>query len=423
MNSTRLFKLRGVVQHYDWGGFDFIPKLLGHSHPSTAPCAELWMGSHANGPSLVQTETGWASLPELIAHGPRGILGEAVAARFNDRLPYLLKVLDARKMLSIQAHPTLGQAAAGFAAEEQAKLAIHAPTRNYKDRNHKPEVHVALTDFWMLHGFRPLEEIASTLETLVELHPLMPDFRSRLQSAGNDVAMRMNLLRALYEIVMTLPQVAVDRMLNSLVRRLKSQPTADKDHPDFWAARAAREFPLPDEHRDRGIISIYLLNLVHLKPGEATYQPAGTLHAYLEGVNVELMANSDNVLRGGLTPKHVDVPELLRILRFSDGPAEIIPGRKISVGEIVYPTRAAEFELSRIELTNRQSYQSRKRMGPDILVVVNGQATAHTRNQSLSLKAGESFLAPPAVYYTIEAASDPVVVFRASTPSEEQTAE
>jgi len=420
MNSSRLFKLQGVVQHYDWGGFDFIPKLLGRSHPSPKPCAELWMGSHGNGPSLVQNGEYLFPLPDLIASAPEEILGKSVATRFQNRLPYLFKVLDARKMLSIQAHPTLGQAAAGFEAEEKAGVPITAPTRNYKDRNHKPEVHVALTDFWMLHGFRPLEEIADTLDGVVELCPLMSDFRERLLTAGSDSAMRAMLLRGLYERIMTMPQDEVDQLLNPLLRRLKKRPTADKDVPDFWAARAAREFPLPDGHRDRGIFSIYLLNLVRLKPGEATYQSAGTLHAYLEGVNVELMANSDNVLRGGLTPKNIDVPELLRVLNFNDGKAEIIQSRVVSEMETVFPTPAAEFELSRIQLGDRQSFRSGIRNGPDILIVLSGTVTARCENESLQLKAGEIMLAPQTTSYTLETTGKSVVVFKASIPSTSQ---
>ena len=418
MKSSGLLKLQGVVQHYDWGGFDFILKLLGQSHPSGKPCAELWMGSHANGPARVQSGERLIPLPDLIASAPKEILGESVADRFENRLPYLFKVLDARKMLSIQAHPTLEQAAAGFQAEEDARVPITAPTRNYKDRNHKPEVHVALTDFWMLHGFRPLEEIADTLETVVELRPLMPDFRERLITAGSDPAMRAMLLRGLYERIMTMPQDGVDQLLNPLLRRLNKQPTADKDNPDFWAARAAREFPLPDGHLDRGIFSIYLLNLVRLKPGEATYQPAGTLHAYLEGVNVELMANSDNVLRGGLTPKNIDVPELLRVLNFSDGKAEIIRGKNASAVERIFPTPAAEFELSRIQLGNKQDFLSGIRNGPDILIVLDGTVMARSGTDSLQLKVGEIMLAPQTTSYALETTGESAVVFKASTPPE-----
>jgi mannose-6-phosphate isomerase class I len=235
-------------------------------------------------------------------------------------------------MLSIQVHPTKEQAAAGFARENAAGIDLGAAERNYKDDNHKPEVAVALTDFWMLHGFRPLDQIAEALRKVPELCSSMPDFSARLVRAGDVTQARRDLLRDLYRAVMTMPQEHVDLLLNALVERLASGAWSDKDGPDYWVARAAETFPPVGRHRDRGIFSIYLLNLVHLRPGQGTFQPAGTLHAYPEGVTVELMASSDNVLRGGLTRKHVDVSELMGILSFDDGtPQGLDPGpRRIS---------------------------------------------------------------------------------------------
>ena len=417
MKTTGIFRIKGVVQHYDWGGFDSIPALLGQPHPSTKPCAELWLGAHGGGPSIVESREGGLSLAELIHSSPGEVLGERVAERFQNLLPYLFKVLDARKMLSIQAHPTIAQAQAGFEAEEAAGISLKAPTRNYKDRNHKPEVHVALTDFWMLHGFRPLEEIAASLQNVPELRTLRPDFGTQLQAA--DPSARAALLRELYERVMTMSQAEVDGFLNPLIARLEKESPANKDLPDFWALRAAREFPLPDGHRDRGIFSIYLLNLVRLKPGQATYQSAGTLHAYLEGVNVELMANSDNVLRGGLTPKNVDVPELMRVVRFDEGKVEIIHGRDAGNGETVFPTPAEEFELSRIQCGPGEVYQCGQRNGPDILIVMEGEITASSHGETLQLKAGESFFAPQSSSYEINCQSGTAVVFKASVPRAE----
>jgi mannose-6-phosphate isomerase len=417
MKTKGLFKLKGVVQHYDWGGFDFIPALLGQAHFSSSPCAELWLGAHDGGPSVVESPDGPVPLPELIAAAPDQILGASVADRFENLLPYLFKVLDARKMLSIQAHPTIAQARAGFEAEEAAGISIKASTRNYKDRNHKPEVHVALTDFWMLHGFRPLEEIAESLRSVQELQPLMPDFSERLALAGNDAAARSSLLRELYARAMTIPQAEVDSLLNPLISRLEKNSPTNKDLPDFWAARAAREFPLSDGHRDRGIFSIYLLNLVRLQPGEATYQSAGTLHAYLEGVNVELMANSNNVLRGGLTPKNVDVAELMRVLRFDEGKVDIIHGRDAGNGETVFATPAAEFELSRLQCSKDKEYHSGTRIGPDILIVMEGEVRATADGDKLQINKGESFFASQDCSYEITSQSESAVVFKASVPS------
>ena len=417
MKTTGLFKLTGTVQHYDWGGFDFIPALLGEPHPSPKPCAELWLGAHAGGPSLVDSPDGAVPLPQLISASPDRVLGAAVATRFQNTLPYLLKILDARKMLSIQAHPTIAHAQAEFAAEEARGIALSDPKRNYKDKNHKPEVHVALTDFWMLHGFRPLEEIAANLRDVAELRELMLDFGERLSQAGHDAAARTSVLKNLYARAMTMPQDEVDSILSPLIERLEKQASTSKEEPDFWAARAAREFPLPGGHLDRGIFSIYLLNLVRLNPGEATYQSAGTLHAYLEGVNVELMANSDNVLRGGLTPKNVDVPELMRVVRFDEGHAAIIPGQDAGNGETLFSTPAEEFELSRLNCLPERPYRRTHRSGPDILIVLKGEVVASCAHGEVRLKSGESLFATQDADYTLAVQGEPATVFKASVPS------
>ena len=156
----RLLPLAGAVQHYDWGGREFIPSLLGRANPGGLPFAELWFGAHPRGPATVVVDGAPVGLDALVAAAPVEVLGESDARRFGGRLPYLLKILDARTMLSLQAHPSLAQARAGFARENDAGIPLEAPTRTYRDDRHKPEVHAALTDFWMLHGFRPLDEIA-----------------------------------------------------------------------------------------------------------------------------------------------------------------------------------------------------------------------------------------------------------------------
>jgi mannose-6-phosphate isomerase len=177
-------------------------------------------------------------------------------------------------MLSIQAHPTVAQAKDGFARENAEGVPIDAGSRNYKDATHKPEIGVALTDFWMLHGFRPLEQIAETLDRTAELGPLMPAFSQRLKAAGHDHETRRGLLRELYSNVMTMPQQQVDLLLDELLVRLQEKTPTSKEGPDYWALRAAESFPLTGGHRDRGIFSVYLLNLVHLQPGQGTFQPA-----------------------------------------------------------------------------------------------------------------------------------------------------
>ncbi len=362
--SGAALRIHGRVQHYEWGGYDFIPALLGLENRERRPFAELWLGAHRSAPALA--EVGRERVPlDRLAPG----------------LPYLLKVLDARSMLSIQAHPDKAQAEAGFARENAAGVPLDAPQRNYRDDNHKPEVHVALTDLWMLHGFRRLEDVG-------DLREAAPAARS---------------VKELYTELMTMPQTRVDAWLGRLSERLERERPASKDDPDYWALRAAREYP-----GDRGVLSFYLLNLVHLRPGQGTYQAPGVLHAYLEGANVELMANSDNVLRGGLTPKHVDVEELLRTLSFASGTPAVLEGEKVSESETVYRTPAKQFELGRIA-----PGQFEGEGGPDTLMVVEGRAELRCAGAKLELRRGDSVFVPAAAGYEL---TGEAVVYRAGRP-------
>ncbi len=432
MKAAPVVRLRGVVQHYDWGGCDFIPHLLGLRNPSRQPFAELWMGAHPKAPSLVEIAAAAASTPSApdesirISPGTVGLdrllerSGEQIVgpqhARFAGGLPYLFKILDVARMLSIQAHPTKAQAELGYARENAAGIPLDAPNRNYKDENHKPETGIALTDFWMLHGFRPLAEIADTLEHTPELRPLMPEFAARLQSRDLGEAGKRELLRDLYRGAMTMPQEEVDRLLSRLLTRLRAGPPPDEASPDYWTLQAAADFPLPGGHLDRGIFSIYLLNLVRLRPGQGTFQPAACLHAYLRGVMVELMANSDNVLRGGLTRKHVDTAELLRVLDFESGRPEILDGRQISATERIYRTPAQEFQLSRIVAVEETPHEGCAGQGPEILLMLEGRAELRAGGEALALSRGSIVLAPYGTDYRIESRDGAATIFKASLP-------
>jgi len=418
-STPRPLPLFGAVQHYAWGGYDLIPGLLGMDNAEHRPAAELWMGAHPRGPAQVEIDGTRMTLDRLVAADPWLTLGPAVALRFAGRLPYLFKVLDVRDMASIQAHPSRIQAEEGFARENAAGIPIDAPNRTYRDDNHKPEVHVVLTDFWMLHGFRPLEEMLEVLATENELAPIAAGFPEKLAASGNDPESRPALLRELYGRVMTMPQPEVDGILDPLVARLETEEAAGRlgrDHPGFWALRAARTFPLPAGHRDRGILSVYLLNLVHLRPGQGTYQPAGTLHAYLEGADVELMANSDNVLRGGLTPKHVDAAELLATLAFRDGRPPILEGRATSETSREYETQAEEFALERIEVAPGIPYSGGREHSADTLIVTEGAAAVVAAGRTLSLSRGGCAIVPAGVPYSIAARAPRAVLFKAGVP-------
>jgi mannose-6-phosphate isomerase len=313
--------------------------------------------------------------------------------RFGGELPFLFKVLDARDMLSIQVHPDRQQAEAGYAREEGEGILLHAKHRNYRDRNPKPEVHVALTPFWMLHGFRPLEEIVMETERYPELEHAWPELGLRLASAA-DMTARSRLLQEVYERVMRLPQREVDAILNPILERAGPARGVDRSDPMFWVCRAAETFARPDGSRDRGLFSIWLLNLVALEPGQSTFQDAGVPHAYLEGVTVELMAASDNVLRGGLTPKHVDVDELLRVVRFIEGRPEVGAGAACAEGERVYPTTAAEFELSRLELALDEELEWSSVAGPECLLVMDGEVLAGNGELEQAYTRGRSLWVP-----------------------------
>lgn len=402
MTETSIFRLHPAVQHYDWGGFHFIPALLGQPNAGRKPYAEMWLGAHPKAPAAVETPAGPVALNDWISRAPERWLGPACLARFGPSLPYLLKVLDARQMLSIQVHPTREQARQGFERENLAGIPIHAPHRNYKDRNHKPEVHAALTEFWMLHGFRPLEEIAEVLRQTPEFHGLMPAFDARLAAAAGQSA-RSRLMKDLYSHVMHLPQARVDEILDALILRLEAGPAPGKDTAAFWALRAARAFPLPGGRRDRGIFSIYFMNLVRLQPGQGAFQPAGALHAYLEGVTVELMADSDNVLRGGLTAKHVDVEELLRVVGFETGPCRLLEPDGGEEPVWPYRTPAGEFELARIRLLPGRRVPGRCQ-GPQILLVLEGAAVIESGRQRLELARGQSVFAAHGAGYELRGA-------------------
>ena len=403
--DNKVFKLQGKVQHYNWGGSTYLPQLLSLPNPDHQPFAEFWMGAHDNAPALVLTggKEGVA-LNKYIGDRPGEILGSYTAGRFG-RLPYLLKILDVKDMLSIQVHPSKKNAELEFAAENKKGIPLTAAERNYKDDNHKPELMVALSDFWLLHGFKPKEELVATLQATPELRYLEPVF---VQQG----------YQGLYRQVMEMLQQKVNEVLQPLLDRILPEYSGDdlaKNSPDYWAARAALTYNQPGI-TDRGIFSIYFFNLLNLHPGEAIFQDAGLPHAYLEGQNVEIMANSDNVLRGGLTPKHVDVPELLKHVRFEATFPRIMTG-DMSAGHItVYPTPAPDFELSRIDLLTGEAVTVHAH-SVEIYIVMEGKLGVVEQEASpFSRKKGEVFIAFHQAKFELLAQED-TVVYKAMVPA------
>ena len=381
-----IYKLTGIVKHYDWGGFSFIPSLLNIKNKEKKPFAEYWLGTHPLGNSLV--DTGGSFPTEL----------SAIAGN----LSFLFKAQEVKEMLSIQAHPSRENAEKEFARENAEGIPLDAPNRNYKDDNHKPEMLVALGDFWLLHGFKPSEELIYTLLNVVELRELLPVFNQ----SGYD---------GLYKHVMEMPQEEVNRILQPLIDNilpLYKEDKLDKADEDFWAARAALTFTT-NNNLDRGIFSIYLFNLVKLKKGEGVFQDAGVPHAYLEGFDVELMANSDNVLRGGLTPKHVDANELLKQVKCEATFPVIITGIKNEENEIKYNTPSPDFQLSVFELEAGDTV-SFTPTSVEILLLTEGRAELDDDNITIKLQKGNpsAVVFPGQTVYLAAAAKS--TIFRAA---------
>jgi mannose-6-phosphate isomerase len=326
------------------------------------------------------------NLLDLIKTDPENILGKQVFQRFTS-LPFLLKILDVRQMLSIQVHPSKESAEIEFDKENKKGIPLNAANRNYKDQNHKPELMVALGDFWLLHGFKEQHVLLKTLDNIPELGFLKEIF----QKGG---------YKALYEEVMQMDQNRVTANLKPLLTRLLplyANDKLEKTQEDFWAARAALTF-CADGDCDRGIFSIYFFNLVHLKKGQGIYQPAGLPHAYLEGQNVELMANSDNVLRAGLTDKYVDVQELMKHVRFEATRPDIIYPDP-SLQHIKFETAAKEFELHQYFVEGEKKTNAG---GPEIWFVLEGMVNIKTKDQEMQLQKGESVFVPAGIRFLLK---------------------
>ena len=371
-----IYPLNGRLQHYVWGGERYIPHLL-HIDKTESHYAEYWLGAHPSAPSQILYVQEEISLGDFLHQNPTA-LGTQSRQLFGDNLPYLLTILDVANPLSIQLHPTKEQAEIGFAQENAAGIPLNDPKRTYKDDNHKPEMMIALSDFWLLHGFKTKAQILDTLRQ----RPSLADLATKLTSQN---------LADFYADIMLATQ---DQLAQWLLPIIDSQQKAYEQNqlamqdPDYWVLYTLHAMKISRDKLDAGLMSFYLFNIVNLQVGEGIFQAAGVPHAYLRGQNIELMACSDNVIRGGLTPKHVDIEQLLKIIDCSEIIPQIIaPAPKNQV--YTYPTPMADFALSNMPYAKNTEIFDRTLNGT-ILLVMAGEITLEAAQQKLKLKQGQA---------------------------------
>jgi len=370
-----LFKLENVIQNYAWGSTQSISELFGIQNPEAKPQAEIWMGAHPSGCSKV-AETGML-LSEVLAQDSKGMFGDYTAARFGE-LPYLFKVLAAETPLSIQVHPSKHKAEIGFARENEQGIALDAPNRNYKDPNHKPELVYALTFYKAMNGFRPIEQIialfqeASIAELSLEIEVLVANPNSDGLEAFFSAIMSLEGIRK---------QTALEQLYAAQLRPAKTAMCRE-------ALQYSQEFKqhYPD---DIGLFSPLLLNTIELAPGEAMFLHAETPHAYVKGTGLEIMANSDNVLRAGLTPKYIDVPELIDNTKFAPiDPANIKMVPVVKEGKLSYPIPVDDFGFDILSASDQ--VKSIYLRSAEILFCVEGEVSIQSNGEQVNLKSGES---------------------------------
>ena len=367
-------KMNNSLQYYAWGSKVALTELYGIANPDQQPMAELWMGAHPKSPSGVEIDGVSRSLRDLIAEDKLNTLGEAVAARFGE-LPFLFKVLCAEQPLSIQVHPSKTAAEAGYARENAAGLALTAPERNYKDANHKPELVYALTPFQAINGFRELSEIVSLLEPLAGAHAQIAHFLTHRDEAS---------LATLFAALLSLQGEEKALALDILCATLKDR------HGEPWDTIRSIAEVYPD---DSGLFSPLLLNVITLQPGEAMFLFAQTPHAYLRGVALEVMANSDNVLRAGLTPKYIDIPALLANVKFTPTPQSQLLTRPLAQESMLrFPVPVEDFAFAIHNLSSQP--QQVVQQSAAILFCIEGQARVLKEGAQLTLQPGESCFVP-----------------------------
>ncbi|KGM43527.1 Mannose-6-phosphate isomerase [Olavius algarvensis spirochete endosymbiont] len=388
------FLMVNPIRDYSWGDNYYIPDFLGIANPDARPFAEMWMGAHPLASSkLKMNDGGELELIETIVRNPVLMLGPDKAKQYGS-LPFLFKLLAARKSLSIQAHPSKEAAETGFLRENEKKIPIGAINRNYRDDNHKPEIIMAITPFSAMIGFRRFAEVRESFSIL----------KTDSLNLGKGID-ETEMLKSFFVSLLTADNDTKTLLLASVVDALNRSECGWDSLQKYWISRLSEEFP-----GDIGVLAPLFLNVVEIQPGEALFQPVQTLHAYLEGFGLELMANSDNVLRGGLTGKHVDVVELVRVLDFSSSTPRVLKvGKSDLRGFCRYPVQVAEFSLSlaNLGLMNAEKPDDLQSMGnivneiriasgegPLIVLAMEGRIVLGDGTDDLVLNRGSSAFVP-----------------------------
>jgi mannose-6-phosphate isomerase len=410
-----IYPLDNTIQKYSWGDRRFMPDFMGKDNPANEPWAELWMGAHPKAPSIAVCPDGSRlQLDALIEGDPVGMLGRDTFDRFAGTLPFLFKILSAGRPLSIQAHPSKLKAQRGFAKEQEAGIPLDAPERNYRDANHKPETVVALTRFDGICGFRPIDEIISNIKLASGAR--WRKYAGRLAEDPGKLE-----LSVLFYNMVSLKDQNKANVLNATRLRgeriLMDEPPGSPIAATFgWILKLMNEYP-----GDIGALAPLLFNLFRLEPGQALFLDAGEPHAYLGGLAAEIMANSDNVLRGGLTSKYIDIPELISVLNFDSHPIKILEPRPGPDGFCSYPAYCDDFLISRARPAGSIAVTDRPPT-PEILLCTEGEleirvpsAARGQGEQAVVIRKGESLFVPACeAAYRISGTGE---LFRAGLPA------
>lgn len=372
-NFNCFFLMDNVIQDYAWGSKTSIKALFGIENPENKPQAEMWMGTHGNGCSKIEVAGKSVLLSEFINTDKNAILGAHTALNFS-QLPYLFKILAAEKALSIQVHPTKEQAEIGFAKEQSQNIALTANNRNYKDANHKPELIYALTSYQAMNGFRAFNDIVNTFKRLdiAELRPLITYFQKHLNAQG---------LAHFFMGILALQGGVKEAAIEKLLAFYNAHPDAENAE---LIATLSKQYK-----NDVGLFCPLILNVCTLKPGEAMFLNACTPHAYIKGTGLEIMANSDNVIRAGLTPKHMDLEELKICTRFEPiAFNDLLLAPNTVDGAFDYPIPVADFKFS---IYHNQAIRELTIHSAEILLVLEGELVLKQENsQTLLIKQGDS---------------------------------